>query len=509
MKPLVCIFLMLALNAMGQNFNNADLEGNVGMSSTPPDWFSVSSSDPVCQAYNNIAATPDITGLQGPVPLIGVSGAPHSGNTFVSGLLSGTPGAHHQEGIRQTLTGLTPGKPYTITFFQTVVKQDNHLDNSGSWGVYADNQLLGISAPSSSALNFDDPTLIWDERSISFIPTNTIHSIKFLPKDDDPSQVVPLESLRMGIDHITLTPDSSHVYHDTICYGDLATIWASGANQYHWIPLNDPNNALGYDSVLYVSPDSTSHYYCITNLDTNLVTVTVLHSPTLELGPDHFVCPGDSTLIYPDVQNADAHHWSDGSSGYDLETDQNGLVWMIAENTCGSARDSLWIHWDSLQNVDLGLDTSICSNESLQLDVFYPEATYEWNHGSLEPSVLIESSGDYWVEISNHCGTKVHEFHIEQYPCNVSINMGNVFTPNNDGVNDFFVPINYKHVQEYRLLILNRWGTVIFESTDIEIGWDGTIHGEDASESVYFWKVDYAGVDENNNTIQGSLTLVR
>jgi gliding motility-associated-like protein len=103
----------------------------------------------------------------------------------------------------------------------------------------------------------------------------------------------------------------------------------------------------------------------------------------------------------------------------------------------------------------------------------------------------------------------VHEFHIEQHPCDVSINMGNVFTPNNDGVNDFFVPINYKHVQEYRLLILNRWGTVIFESTDIEIGWDGTIHGEDASESVYFWKVDYAGVYGNNNTIQGSLTLVR
>lgn len=501
--------MMTALNAIGQNFSNADLEGNMGMSATPPDWFVVSSSDPVCQAYNNMAATPDVTGLQGPVPSLGITGAPYSGNSFVSGLISGIPGAHHQEGIRQTVNGLTPGKQYTISFYQAVVKQNNQLDPSGSWGVYVDNQLLEISIPSTSNLAFDDPSLLWEERSIPFIPTNSVHSIKFLPMDDDPSQLVPNESLRMGIDHLSLTLDSSHVYHDTICFGDLATIWSEGASQYHWIPLNDTGNVLGYDSILHVSPDSTSHYLCITNLDTNLATVTVLFPPTLELGEDHFICSGQSTVIHPDVYNAEAHHWSDGSSGYDLETTQNGQVWMIAENTCGTVQDSLWIHWDSLEYHDFGFDSVGCSYQKISLNAYFPHAWYEWSQGSFESSIIAEQSGDYWVEVGNACGSKIHEFRIDYQHCEILVEMPNVFTPDNDGINDHFVPIQLEHFKEYHLFILNRWGEVIFESFNINDGWDGKIKGQDANESVYFYKVDYTSFDGNNNSIQGSLTLVR
>ncbi|XOV68559.1 MAG: gliding motility-associated C-terminal domain-containing protein [Fluviicola sp.] len=510
MKPIVYIFVMFALNVMGQNFSNADLEGNVGMSATPPDWYAVSSSDPVCQAYNNMVATPDITGSQGPVTAIGLVGVPHSGNSFVSGLISGLPGAHHQEGIRQTVHGLTPGKPYTISFYQTVVKQNNQLDNSGSWGVYADNQLIQVTQPSQSSLAFDDPSLIWEERNISFTPTHTVHSFKFLPMDDDPSQAVPMESLRMGIDNITLTPDSSHVYHDTICYGELATIWAEGASQYHWISYNDPGNVLGYDSILQVSPDSTSHYWCITNLDTNLVTVTVLFPPTLDLGPDHKICMGDATIIHPDVHHANTHLWSDGSNGYDLETDQDGLVWMIAENNCGVARDSVLIAYDSLEFHDFGFDTMICTYETVELSAYYPNASYSWNQGSTEPSILAEHAGDYWVKVENECGAFMHEFHVEFDPeCEILIEMPNVFTPDNDGVNDFFVPVQHEHLQSYHLFVLNRWGEIIFESVDINLGWDGTIQGENANESVYFYKVDYSDFHSENNSVQGSFTLVR
>jgi len=497
------------MNVMGQNFSNADLEGNIGMSTAPPNWFTVSSSDPVCQAYSNMAATPDVTGLQGPVSAIGINGIPYSGNAFVSGLISGIPGAYHQEGIRQTINGLTPGKPYTITFFQTVVKQSNQLDSSGSWGVYIDNQLLDISIPSSSSLPFDNPSLTWEERSIAFIPTSTVHSIKFLPMDDDPSQLVPFESLRMGIDNINLAPDSSHIYHDTICYGDLATIWAEGATQYHWTPLNDASNVLSNDSILHVSPDSTSYYLCITDLDTNLATVTVLFPPTLDLGEDHHICQGDSTLIHPDVQDADAHQWSDGTSGFDLETNENGQIWMIAENVCGTAKDSLWIHWDSLEFHDFGFDSVSCSYQSIELNAFFPNAWYEWNQGSFEPSIIAENPGDYWVEVGNACGSKIHEFHIEFHHCELTIQFPNVFTPDNDGVNDHFIPIKSEHLKEYHLFILNRWGEVIFESHNISNGWDGTIKGDDASESVYFYKADYTSFDGNNNSIQGSLTLMR
>ncbi|MCR9173530.1 MAG: gliding motility-associated C-terminal domain-containing protein [bacterium] len=510
MKPLVYIFLMFALNSMGQNFSNAGLEGTACMSSTPPSWFVVSFSDPVCQAFNAVLATPDITGLQGPAPSIGVSGNPYSGNSFISGLIANDAGNFYQEGIRQTVTGLTPGKPYTISFYQSVVKQDNQLDSSGRWSVFIDNQLIGHSHSSNSTLTFDDVALIWEERSISFVPTSSTHSFKFLPTDDDPDQTVPFESLRMGIDQITLAPDSTQIHHDTICHGDVATIWAEGAGDYHWTPMNDPTSVLSYDSTLHTSPDSTTHYWCITNLDSNIVTVTVIHPPSLELGQDHFVCPGETVVIHPDVHGAHSHLWSDGSQGFDLETNENGQVWMIAENTCGSIKDSLWIYWDSLATQDFGFDTMLCSFETIELNVFYPNASYEWNHGSLAPSTLIEHAGDYWVDVHNECGTFTHEFHITSDPnCELLIDLPNVFTPDGDGVNDYFVPINQEHVQSYHLMILNRWGEVLFESYEVGIGWDGLVRGERASESVYFYKVDYADYDGNNNSLQGSLTLMR
>jgi gliding motility-associated-like protein len=500
---------MSALNAFGQNFNNADLEGTVGMSSTPQSWYTVSYSDVTCLAYSNMTATPDLTGTQGPIPAIGISGIPQSGNTFISGLISESTGTFHHEGIRQTVTGFVPGKSYTISFYQTVVKQNNQLDPSGSWAVYIDTTLAGISSPSNSSLTFDNQSLQWEERSVSFDATNSTHSIKFLPMDDDNSQAVPYEGLRMGIDQLKLTPDSSHIFHDTICVGELATVWASGADQYYWVPLNDTSNVLSYDSTLTISPDSTAHYLCINNLDTNLATVTVLHPPTLDLGVDHYLCQGDTALIIPEVYNASRHLWNDGSSGFNLITHVGGMHWMIAENTCGTVTDSVGIHIDSIQSVDYSSTSTECSHDPILLNIPYPGAQIEWNDGSSDTQLFADQSGTYWAEISNQCGSSIHEFNIEYVHCSALLEMPNVFSPNGDGVNEFYVPIHQEHITDYYLIILNRWGEVIFESTDIVLGWNGLIQGQPASEGVYFWQVNYSNPSEDNIRQQGSLTLVR
>jgi gliding motility-associated-like protein len=67
----------------------------------------------------------------------------------------------------------------------------------------------------------------------------------------------------------------------------------------------------------------------------------------------------------------------------------------------------------------------------------------------------------------------------------------NVFTPNGDGQNDEFVPFPYKFVESIELQIFNRWGGVVFETTDPEIGWDGTHKdsGEACSDGVYYYAI--------------------
>lgn len=83
----------------------------------------------------------------------------------------------------------------------------------------------------------------------------------------------------------------------------------------------------------------------------------------------------------------------------------------------------------------------------------------------------------------------------------------NVFTPNNDGENDVYY-ITSTGLKEYDLVILNRWGNVVFESNNPEEGWDGTFNGQPATEGVYFYKLN---AQQNNNEIKehGFLTLVR
>lgn len=66
----------------------------------------------------------------------------------------------------------------------------------------------------------------------------------------------------------------------------------------------------------------------------------------------------------------------------------------------------------------------------------------------------------------------------------------NVFTPNGDGMNDFFTPLHpYKYVEDINIIIYNRWGTEVFRTADPEIMWDGKSSQTQmlCSDGVYYY----------------------
>lgn len=85
-------------------------------------------------------------------------------------------------------------------------------------------------------------------------------------------------------------------------------------------------------------------------------------------------------------------------------------------------------------------------------------------------------------------------------------NIDNLLDP--QARNSVFFPGVNKQVLEYNLYIYNRWGQLIFHSTDINIGWDGFINDTKAAQGVYIWKV--SGVYSNNSPFSdaGDVTLV-
>ena len=74
----------------------------------------------------------------------------------------------------------------------------------------------------------------------------------------------------------------------------------------------------------------------------------------------------------------------------------------------------------------------------------------------------------------------------------------NAFTPDNDGINDYFYPLGEGvSAANYKMYIFDRWGTQLFESDDMNTAWDGTFQGNKLKQEVYVWKI------ENENSITG------
>lgn len=88
----------------------------------------------------------------------------------------------------------------------------------------------------------------------------------------------------------------------------------------------------------------------------------------------------------------------------------------------------------------------------------------------------------------------------------------NAFTPDGDGLNDYFMPKGI-YITNYRLLIYDRAGRTVFGSVDPNEGWDGSVDGRPAQEGVYVWTASFSH-DYGENRIRdlnlyGTVTLIR
>ena len=93
--------------------------------------------------------------------------------------------------------------------------------------------------------------------------------------------------------------------------------------------------------------------------------------------------------------------------------------------------------------------------------------------------------------------------------CDAWIIYPNIFTPNADGFNDRFLPVNHGNVASSDLKIFDRWGRLKFQTTSLDLGWDGRFNDSEASDGVYFYVVDYIGDNGKSHQGRGSFTLTR
>lgn len=158
--------------------------------------------------------------------------------------------------------------------------------------------------------------------------------------------------------------------------------------------------------------------------------------------------------------------------------------------------------------VDLGNNRYICPGETIVLSVSDSGATYEWQDGSTDTSFLVTEPGTYWVHVTKDQCIAGDTVIITECPSQLIF--PNAFTPNEDGLNDVFRPKGIS-IGKFRMTIYNRWGMLLFETDDLEQGWNGIYKGEYCPAGVYSYTAVFEGTDEpgKQRRTSGSFTLVR
>ncbi len=156
------------------------------------------------------------------------------------------------------------------------------------------------------------------------------------------------------------------------------------------------------------------------------------------------------------------------------------------------------------QNICPGLETVTINGPNV------PGWTYQWNTGETQPNIVASKLGWYKLAIKNGACTSVDSVQVVgNIKCT---SVPNAFTPNGDGINDYFLPImvNPEASIDFKFAIFNRWGQEVYVSFNaFDKGWDGTFKGQPLDMETFFFTFDVADKWGNKKSFQGDVLLMR
>lgn len=234
--------------------------------------------------------------------------------------------------------------------------------------------------------------------------------------------------------------------------------------------------------------------------------------------------PADITMFYdPSIDGdwTEMAHWQNVPEWQDMGSEISGTSGGFVSKTINNWSNyiepafALAIFKPTL---DLGNDTTIIEGDIVNV---FPNYTGSSNSVfSWTPSTNIDCEDCLYNELYPTETTAYILTASANNTCTVSdtmlirVNQNQLFlptgfSPNNDGVNDFFKPLN-KNLDEYSLSVYNRWGEMIFQTDDFLNGWDGTYKGVPQEIGAYSYKATYKFKNKNNTEeTSGNITLIR
>ncbi len=156
-------------------------------------------------------------------------------------------------------------------------------------------------------------------------------------------------------------------------------------------------------------------------------------------------------------------------------------------------------------------DTCLEGKDSLVLSTIDGYDSYTWNSviKTIDNKLTINKAGTYTVSVGNQCGNKSASINVLAI-CDAPIYIPNAFTPNKDRLNEVFRVPPTDNFQLNSFNIYNRWGELIFNTTNIKEGWDGNFKGIQQASGIYTYIIKLTSLKTGKSSQKiGSVQLIR
>ncbi|MCO5249009.1 MAG: PKD domain-containing protein [Chitinophagales bacterium] len=321
----------------------------------------------------------------------------------------------------------------------------------------------------------------------------------------------------------------------TICKYDSIILNVQGAEHIEW---SSPRYALSPDESHPKVAPLVDTWFKILAYDTiacsseDSLLVKVVDIFSAHAAPDTVICEGGSVLLRSNVSEINSgefiYNWylnnkvvSKADSFWVTPTQSGTYILNVQNGACKERNLPVFIEVSSLPDIYVYQDTVIAKGQSVTISASSNQNLYyTWT-----PDYNISCTNCPSPTVFPYLPTEYKVIGINQYGCmaerevmidvldlcsSSEIKIPNVFTPNNDGLNDTFRPVfDSDYVKFKHLRIYNRFGEMIFETENPKTAWDGTYNNTYVNTGVYVYYLEYDCYDGNSNMLKGNVTLLR
>ncbi len=235
----------------------------------------------------------------------------------------------------------------------------------------------------------------------------------------------------------------------------------------------------------------------------------------LSLGKDTMLCRG-KTITLDAGAGFKTYQWQNNSINQTFTATTPGLYFAEVTDSCGNIfRDSILIKPMDV-SFTLSYPRTICQYDTAVLPVHPKLYDFTWSpsgdglfHNNRLKFFPLTST-TFNVTATRLAGCQLTDtVLIKVENCPIYIYIPNAFTPNNDGNNDLFKPLISGRTLSYRFNIYNRYGQLIFSSTEPGKGWDGSIGGLGQNTGSFIYTCSYRFINQPEVFKKGTVLLVR